>query len=93
MRVSRVRLKSAEVLRYLGVKCLSQREFARKCQISEGFLSQTLSGVRCPSAKTRRQLLRVLHGKFDDWFVLHPEHSDKSSPFESESRARQDRQS
>ena len=39
--------------------------------ISSGYLSQLMSGTRCPSAEVRRKLMEVLGvAGFDDLFIL-----------------------
>jgi transcriptional regulator with XRE-family HTH domain len=48
---------------------ISQNDFARRCGISSGFMSQLLSGARHAGPKTRRQVMAALPtAKFEDLF-------------------------
>lgn len=50
---------------------MSQNELARMAGISSGYLSQLMSGTRCPSAEVRRKLMKTLGvTDFDDLFIL-----------------------
>lgn len=50
---------------------MSQNEMAAKLGISKCYMSQVLSGTRCPSPRLRRRLLDVLSPlTFDDLFVI-----------------------
>ncbi len=49
---------------------LSQNEFARRCGVTSGYMSQLLSGKRNPGPLIRQRLLDALPGlDFDDVFV------------------------
>ena len=68
---SRVRLKQRCVWDRLDQLNLSQNELARTAGITSGYLSQLMSGTRCPSAEMRKRLQDVLEIRsFDDLFIL-----------------------
>ena len=68
---SRVRLKQRCVWDRLDQLNLSQNELARTVGITSGYLSQLMSGTRCPSAEMRKRLQDVLgFDTFDDLFIL-----------------------
>lgn len=67
----RVRLNPAPVWAFLDEWDISQNELARLVGISQGYLSQLMSGRAHPSAQVRRRLQRVLGvTDFDDLFVI-----------------------
>ena len=67
----RVRLRPEAVWERLNRLNLSQNELARRTGRSSGFLSQLMSGERCPSPETRQRLMDALGVvEFDDLFVL-----------------------
>ena len=67
----RVWLNPAPVWAFLDERGMSQNELARLCGLSSGYLSQLLSGARCPSPPVRRRLLQALGlSDFDDLFIL-----------------------
>ena len=52
---------------------MSQGELARRSGISSSYLSQLLTGQRCPSPKVRERLMAALGvRRFDDLFVIEP---------------------
>ncbi len=68
---SRVRLKAESVWRHLNRLNMTQNELARLLGISSGYLSQLMSGTRCPSAEMRVQVMEVLGvTDFDELFIL-----------------------
>ena len=68
---SRVRLNPDRVWELLNRLNMSQNELARLAGISSGYLSQLMTGTRCPSAELRRRLMEVLDvPHFDDLFIL-----------------------
>ena len=68
---SRVRLKQRCVWDRLDQLNMSQNELARTIGITSGYLSQLMSGTRCPSAEMRQRLQDVLgFDSFDDLFIL-----------------------
>ncbi|MDE2933879.1 MAG: helix-turn-helix transcriptional regulator [Chloroflexota bacterium] len=68
---SRVRLKPEAVWSYLNRLNMSQNELARRVGISSGYLSQLMSGTRCPSAAVRVRLMEALGvTDFEDLFIL-----------------------
>ena len=68
---SRVKLNPDRVWEFLNRLNMSQNELARLAGISSGYLSQLMSGTRCPSAELRRKLMEVLRvTSFDDLFIL-----------------------
>ena len=68
---SRVRLRQRSVWDRLDQLNMSQNELARTVGITSGYLSQLMSGSRCPSAEMRRHLQDVLgFDSFDDLFIL-----------------------
>ena len=68
---SRVRLKQRCVWDRLDQLKLSQNELARTVGITSGYLSQLMSGSRCPSAEMRQRLQDILGiDSFDDLFIL-----------------------
>lgn len=67
----RVWLKPEPVWAFLDERDISQNELARLSGISSGYLSQLLSGARCPAPPVRRRMMRVLGvSDFDDLFVI-----------------------
>ncbi|MDE2803263.1 MAG: helix-turn-helix transcriptional regulator [Chloroflexota bacterium] len=68
---SRVKLNPDRVWKFLNRLNMSQNELARLAGISSGYLSQLMSGTRCPSAELRRRLMKALGvTDFDDLFIL-----------------------
>ncbi len=68
---SRVKLNPEAVWRHLNRLHLAQNELARRAGITSGYLSQLMSGTRCPSADVRMRLQNVLGvTDFDDLFIL-----------------------
>ena len=59
---------------------LSQNEMAAKLGISKCYMSQVLSGTRCPSPRLRRKMLDVLSPLiFDDLFIIEENDGDQQS--------------
>ena len=75
---SRVKLNPDRVWELLNRLNMSQNELARLAGISSGYLSQLMTGTRCPSAEVRRKLMEVRRklmevlrvAYFDDLFIL-----------------------
>ena len=68
---SRVKLRPDRVWELLNRLNMTQNELARLAGISSGYLSQLMSGSRCPSAEVRRKLMDLLGvADFDDLFIL-----------------------
>ena len=68
---SRVRLDRRRVWALLNRLHLSQNELATLAGTSSGYLSQLMSGTRCPSAALRRRLMKALGvARFEDLFIL-----------------------
>ena len=68
---SRVRLKQRCIWDRLDQLNISQNELARTVGITSGYLSQLMSGTRCPSAEMRQRLQNVLGiDSFEDLFIL-----------------------
>ncbi len=68
---SRVRLKPETVWRCLNRLNVSQNKLAYRVGISSGYLSQLMSGTRCPSAEVRVGLMEALGvTDFDELFIL-----------------------
>lgn len=68
---SRVKLNPDRVWEFLNRLNMAQNELARLAGISSGYLSQLMSGTRCPSAEVRRKLMDALGvADFDDLFIL-----------------------
>lgn len=69
--LSRVKLNPRAVWELLNRRNMSQNELARLLDTSSGYLSQLISGTRCPSAPFRKKLMGVLGvAEFDDLFIL-----------------------
>lgn len=67
----RVRLNPNGVWKSMHRLNISQNEVARLSDITSGYLSQLMTGKRCPSAEVRRRLMRVLRVTlFDDLFIM-----------------------
>ena len=50
---------------------MTQNELARLVGTSSGYLSQLMSGTRCPSADMRKRLIEALGvTRFEDLFIL-----------------------
>lgn len=57
------------MLRWLSRSNLSQNEFARRCGLSSGFMSQLLAGHRFAGPQTRQRLLEKFPTvQFEDLF-------------------------
>ena len=68
---SRVKLRPDRVWELLNRLNMTQNELACLSGISSGYLSQLMSGTRCPSAEVRRKLTDVLGvADFDALFIL-----------------------
>lgn len=68
---AKVRLKKRDVWNRLDQLGMSQNQLARTLGITSGYLSQLMTGTRCPSAEMRMHLQDVLGASdFDDLFVL-----------------------
>ena len=68
---TRVRLDSHKVWAILNRLNMSQNELARLLDTSSSYLSQLMSGHRCPSAAFRKKLMETLGvTEFDDLFYL-----------------------
>lgn len=68
---SRVKLSPDRVWELLNRLNMTQSELACQVGISSGYLSQLMSGTRCPSPELRRRLMEVLGvPRFDDLFTL-----------------------
>jgi len=66
-----VKLRPDRVWELLNRFNMTQNELACLAGISSGYLSQLMSGTRCPSAEVRRKLMDVLRvTDFDDLFIL-----------------------
>ena len=69
--VSRVRLDPHKVWELLNRLNMTQSELARLLDTSSSYLSQLMSGHRCPSAAFRKGLMDVLGvTDFDDLFYM-----------------------
>lgn len=50
---------------------MSQNEFARRLEITSGYMSQLVCGTRCPSPQLRRKMLEQLNPlTFDELFIV-----------------------
>ena len=68
---SQVKLNPHAVWELLNRRNATQNELARLVGTSSGYLSQLMSGTRCPSADCRRRLMDALGvTDFDDLFIL-----------------------
>ena len=68
---TRVRLNRYRVWDLMNRLNMSQNELARLLDTSSSYLSQLMSGHRCPSAAFRKKLMEVLGvTDFDDLFYL-----------------------
>ena len=68
---SRVKLDPHKVWALLNRLNMTQNELARLVGTSSSYLSQLMSGTRCPSAAFRKRLMDVLGvTDFDDLFYL-----------------------
>ena len=67
----RVKLNRDAVWDLLDELGISQNELARLCGLSSGYFSQLMSGVKSPSPRVRRKLLKVLGvTDFDRLFII-----------------------
>ena len=67
----RVKLNPHKVWALLNRLHMSQNELARLVGTSSSYLSQLMSGTRCPSAAFRKRLMETLGvTEFDDLFIL-----------------------
>ena len=68
---SRVKLDPQKVWALLNRLNMSQNELARRVGTSSSYLSQLMSGMRCPSAAFRKRLMDALGvTRFEDLFYL-----------------------
>ena len=68
---SRVKLNPHKVWDLLNRRNMTQNELARLIGTSSSYLSQLMSGHRCPSAAFRKKLMDALGvTDFDDLFIL-----------------------
>lgn len=68
---SRVKVNPHAVWDLLNRLNMTQNELARLLDTSSGYLSQLMSGTRCPSAAFRKKLMSALGvTEFDDLFIL-----------------------
>ena len=68
---SRVKLNPHKVWAILNRLNMTQNELARLVGTSSSYLSQLMSGTRCPSAAFRKKLMDALGViDFDDLFIL-----------------------
>ena len=68
---SRARLNPQAVWDRLNRLNMAQNQLARLAGLSSGYLSQLMTGTRCPSAETRKRLMEALGvARFDDLFIL-----------------------
>jgi len=56
----KVRLKPANLRRILAEKNMTETQLIRRSQISDGYLSQLMRGIRNPSPKLRQRFMRIL---------------------------------
>lgn len=56
----KVMVKDTALWEFMAKHNLSQKELARKLGISQGYASQLVCGVRCPSPRLRRTMLEVM---------------------------------
>lgn len=66
----RVLIRRASVQTHLARKSKTQNWLAYRLGISSGYMSQLMSGIRCPSPKLRTKMLDRMGGEFDDWFEI-----------------------
>ena len=66
----RVFLKADRVREWLARKSRGPSWLAFQLDITSGYMSQLLSGTRCPSPGLRQRMLRQFGGGFDDWFEI-----------------------
>ena len=68
---AKVRLNQRCVWDRIDQLNMSQNALARRLGITSGYLSQMMTGTRCPSAEMRKHLQEVLDiTSFDDLFIL-----------------------
>ena len=71
----RVKLNPHKVWELLNRLNMTQNELARLVGTSSGYLSQLMSGTRCPSADMRKRLMEALGvTRFEDLFILEQVH-------------------
>ena len=66
----RTLVKSQEAWARMDRLNISQNELASLLERSSPFVSQILNQAKSPSPVTRRRMLEVLGGEFDDLFVV-----------------------
>ena len=66
----RILVRSREVWERMDRLNISQNELAHLLERSSPYVSQILNQVKSPSPDTRRRMLKVLGGEFDDLFVV-----------------------
>ena len=67
----RVKIRSDQVWELINRRNMSQNELASLSGISSGYLSQLITGRKCPSPEVRRRLQAALEiSCFEDLFVM-----------------------
>lgn len=67
----KVKLRKEKIERLLIRKNLWQNELARRIEISNGYMSQLMNGVRCPSPRIRIKLQEIfIDSNFDELFEI-----------------------
>lgn len=68
---SRVKLNHYAVWQRLNRLNMTQNGLAHEVGVTPGYLSQLMSGTRCPSARVRRKLQDTLGVvRFDELFII-----------------------
>ena len=68
---SRVKPDPNRMRELLNRVLINQNELARPSGTWSSYMSQLISGTRCPSAKLRRRLIKALGtARFEDPFIL-----------------------
>ena len=76
----RVKLNRKAVELAIIRRNLTQNGLARRLDISSGYMSQIMTGDRCPSAAIRQRLLLYLpEHTFDDLFIIETSEDDQES--------------
>jgi transcriptional regulator with XRE-family HTH domain len=84
----KARVKEMVLWDFMAKNNLSQKELARKLDVSAGYISQILCGTRHPSPQLRRRMLELLHPlTFDDLFSIENANGSGLQGDESQSRA------
>ncbi len=66
----KVKLKKEKVERLMIRRNLSQNSLAKRIEVSSGYMSQLMNGIRCASPQVRTKLQHTFNRGFDELFEI-----------------------